>query len=263
MALEFRGKALPMEAEGFARALDQLGVKAPALWAVLAVETKGCGFLPDRRPVILFERHVFSRETGHQFDATHPAISQRTPGGYGSSGAHQYDRLGMAAALNRKAALDSTSWGIGQLMGLNARIAGHDDAEAMVRAMALSEDNQLIGMAGYIAHNHLDRALARNDWASFARGYNGPDYAVNAYDAKLAAAHQQFLVGPMPDLAIRAAQIYLTFLGLQPGPVDGVMGRLTRSALGQFLASQGLPDGGAVDNALLAHLRQAVEKLPA
>src|SRR5204863_9082982 len=33
-----------------------------------SVETSGCGYLPDRRPKILFERHVFSRLTEHRYD---------------------------------------------------------------------------------------------------------------------------------------------------------------------------------------------------
>jgi hypothetical protein len=29
------------------------------------------------------------------------------------------------------------------------------------------------------------------DWAKFARGYNGPGYAQNAYDVKLAQAYEK------------------------------------------------------------------------
>jgi hypothetical protein len=36
--------------------------------AVLTVETLGSGFLPDRRPRILFERHFFPSETKGAFD---------------------------------------------------------------------------------------------------------------------------------------------------------------------------------------------------
>jgi hypothetical protein len=34
--------------------------------------------------------------------------------------------------------------------------------------------------------------LRRNDWAGFARGYNGPGYADNRYDTKLASAYSNF-----------------------------------------------------------------------
>ncbi len=52
--------------------LTECGLVLPELWAVLSVETSGCGYLPDKRPKILFERRVFSRLTGHRFDADDP-----------------------------------------------------------------------------------------------------------------------------------------------------------------------------------------------
>jgi len=263
MSLEFRGKALPLKTDGMAEAIDRLGVKAPELWAVLAVETRGCGFLPDRRPLILFERHVFSRETKHLLDGEHSDVSNPKPGGYGNGGAHQYDRLNVAFGLNKEAALNSTSWGIGQVMGFNARNAGYEDVEAMVDAMTVSEDAQLLGMVGEIASNRLDRSLRNHDWSTFARGYNGPKYAENSYDTRLAAANQKYLVGPLPDLAIRETQIYLAYLDYAPGPVDGVMGRFTRAALNAFQAKHKLPIDDTIHDDLLAYLRLEVEKLPA
>src|SRR5262247_3943288 len=103
MSLEFAGSGLPLDQDGVSQVTNKLGVEAPELWTVVTVETRGCGFLSDRRPVILFERHIFARETQHKFDAAHPDISNKTPGGYGAAGAHQYDRLETAIALNRTA----------------------------------------------------------------------------------------------------------------------------------------------------------------
>src|SRR5574340_43295 len=261
MSTAFTGQALPLDPDGLAQVTEHLGVKAPELWAVLGVETGGCGFLPDRRPVILFERHIFSRATAHRYDDAYPDISRRTPGGYGERGAWQYQRLERACALDRKAALESASWGIGQVMGFNARLAGYDDGEKMVAEMIASENRQLLAMARLITENRLDRALRAHDWAGFARGYNGPDYARNQYDSRLAAAHCKYPQGPLPDLALRAAQIYLTYLGFHPGPVDGVMGRYTRAALREFQEERGLPEGDAVDDVVLAALRAEVDKL--
>ena len=87
MSEPFRGKALPLNQEGMAEVIERLQTTVAELWAVLTVETRGCGFLPDRRPMILFERHIFSRETNHQFDNAHPDISNRKTGGYGPGGA--------------------------------------------------------------------------------------------------------------------------------------------------------------------------------
>ncbi|MCY7315094.1 MAG: N-acetylmuramidase family protein [Rubrivivax sp.] len=37
----------------------------------------------------------------------------------------------------------------------------------------------------------MHRALQRQDWASFARAYNGPGYAQNNYDTKIAAEYNR------------------------------------------------------------------------
>lgn len=261
MPNQFVGAALPLDQDGLTEVIDKMQVKAAEVWSVLSVETRGCGFLQDRRPLILFERHIFSRETDHKFDSGYPDISNPQPGGYGAGGAPQYDRLSHAIVLDRQAALRSASWGIGQLMGFNAEIAGYPDVEAMVTAMMQSENEQLLGMAGEIIHNGLHDALRIHDWAAFARGYNGPAYAENSYDTRLAAAYQKFTLGPLPDLAVRAAQIYLNYLGYSPGTIDGVMGRFTRSALNAFQAQRGLPLTDNIDDEQLADLKGEVEKI--
>ena len=257
MADEFTGKALPLEAQGLQQALDVVAVDAAELWAVIGVETTGCGFLPDRRPKILFERHVFSRETQQRFDASNPDLSNPRPGGYGPGGAPQYDRLKQAISLDRDAALRSASWGLGQVMGYNAVPLGYADTNQMVVAMTASEEEQLVAMVRFVKANHLDGALRTHDWPSFARGYNGPDYTINKYDTRLAAAYQKALYGALPDLTVRAAQIYLIYLGYQPGIIDGVMGRFTRSAMNAFQKKAGLVETDILDETTLIALRQA------
>ena len=255
MGLEFAGRGVPMTALGLAECAETLGVHAPEVWAVLTVETRGCGFLPDRRPLILFERHIFHRETAGRHDAVAPDISQPTMGGYGGGGAVQYERLLRAIALDRRAALRSASWGIGQVMGFNAEEAGFASAEAMVTAMSDAEDVQLRAMVGEIVTRKLHRSLGVHDWTSFARGYNGKDFAVNQYDTRLAAAYSRFAQGLLPDLTVRAAQIYLVYLGFDPGPVDGTLGRRTRSAVVDFQQRQGLTSSGNLDDPTLEQLR--------
>ncbi len=256
MATEFKGTALPLDQEGISEVTDRMGIRAAELWTVLTVETSGCGFLSDRRPKILYERHIFSRETGSRFDASNPDISDRTPGGYGADGANQYDRLEQALALDRIAALKSTSWGIGQVMGFNAGIAGYDDVEALVNAMTVSENEQLRAMAGGIMHNGLHKALSAHNWPAFARGYNGAEYAKNKYDTRLAAAYQEYALGPLPDINVRAAQMYLTYLGYQPGSIDGTPGKLTYTALNNFQQQNGITLTNEINETLLSILKE-------
>jgi hypothetical protein len=251
MPLEFIGKTLALTSIGFGQVAIDLTVKAPEIWAVFAVETAGCGFLPDRRPVILYERHIFSHLTKGQFDDGD--ISSPTPGGYGPSGAPQYDRLARAMALNSDAALQSTSWGLGQIMGMNFALAGFANAENMVSAMCDSEDNQLLAFAAFLKSSKLDIALQTHDWTTFARGYNGPNFAQNHYDTNLQGEYQKYSTGSLPDITVRAAQLYLTIRGFHPGPVDGIAGSLTRDAVQQFQKTNALPVTG-IDDATLAAL---------
>jgi hypothetical protein len=38
----------------------------------------------------------------------------------------------------------------------------------------------------------MHAALKKQDWAAFAKAYNGPGYKANKYDTKLAEAYQHF-----------------------------------------------------------------------
>jgi hypothetical protein len=252
--MNFIGQTLAIDSTGLAAVANALNVQAAEIWTVLHVETSGCGFLPDRRPPILFERHIFSRLTGGAFDASNPDISNPQPGGYGPGGANQYTRLSQAFALNSNAALQSASWGIGQIMGENFSAAGFPDVETMVAAMVDSENAQLNAFRSFLQSNQLSGPLQAHNWASFARGYNGPNFAINQYDVKLNAAFQQFSAGPLPDLDVRAAQLYLTIRGISPGGIDGVLGPRTSSAIIAFQATAGLPQTGSLDAQTLSAL---------
>ena len=245
--IDFAGRGAPIDGSGIDEALQQVRASAADLWAVIGVETSGCGFLDDRRPKILFERHVFSRETLGRFDADVPDLSNPQPGGYGRGGAAQYDRLQRAIALDQQAALRSTSWGLGQVMGYNAAAVGFRSVSDMVTGMRDAENVQILAMARFVVGQGLDGALRSHDWARFARGYNGPNYRINNYDTRLAATHESLSRGGLPDLVVRATQVYLGYLGFDPHGVDGVMGRLTRSALNDFQRSHDLPVTEFVD----------------
>jgi hypothetical protein len=250
--MAFIGQSRPLTSDGMATAATTMTVAVQEVWTVLSVETSGCGFLSDRRPEILYERHIFHRLTGGRFDDGN--LSDPTKGGYGPSGAHQYERLTAAMDLDRDAALKSASWGLGQVLGENFSAAGFASVDQMVQAMTDSEDAQLAAVSAFILENRLDRALRTHDWTSFARGYNGSAFATNHYDVRLRGEFQKLSTGVLPDLDIRAAQLYLTFLGFHPGPIDGFVGPLTRSAIVEFQGKNGLDQTGLVDDELLAKL---------
>ena len=51
-----------LTAADFARAAKNLNVEIAAIRAVAEVEAAGAGFLPDGRPAILYEAHMFHAE---------------------------------------------------------------------------------------------------------------------------------------------------------------------------------------------------------
>ena len=121
--------------------------------------------------------------------------------------------------------------------------------------MVESEDNQLQAMAKFIAASGMAEPLAAHDWASFARRYNGPNYASNNYDGLLQHFYDRYSSGPLPDLRVRAAQLYLTYKGFAPGPIDGIPGSRTTTVIKAFQSAAGMPQTGTVDDALLKALK--------
>jgi len=96
------GAATPLTAQGIEACAHKLSVQPADIWTVLRVEARGCGYFADRRPVILFERHIFSRRTQGRFDSQASDISNRKAGGY-AGGVAEYQRLERAMALDEQA----------------------------------------------------------------------------------------------------------------------------------------------------------------
>lgn len=256
----FIGASTPLSQDGLNAAIECIGTKAAELWAVISVETSGCGYFADRRPQILYERRILYKLTQGRFPVSD--INSPEVGGY-AGGIAEYERLARAMALDQNAALQSASWGIGQVLGENFQAAGFSDAALMVTAMCGAEDAQILAVARFLASSGLDRALRNHDWAGFARGYNGPGYARYSYDTKLLQNYQKYSVGSLPDLTIRAAQLMLTFLHYDTGGVDGWNGPRTESAVRAFQISKGLAPTGEVDDRTTADLHAALNPAPA
>lgn len=189
---EFAGAATPLGLGDIAAAAAVAGVPAASIRVVEMVESNGRGFHPDsRRPVILFEPHIFSRRTQHRFDVSHPDISYPVGGAkpYPAEQDARYEQLFAAMALDEAAALSSASWGLFQIMGYHYGLCGFTTVQGFVRAMVRSEGEQLLALVRFIrAQPPMLEALREADWHAFAREYNGADYARNAYDQKLKAA---------------------------------------------------------------------------
>ena len=159
---------------------------------------------------------------------------------------------------DQDAALQSASWGLGQVLGSNFSSLGYAGVEEMVTAMCASEDGQLEAVVAFITVNKLAGFLQDQDWASYARHYNGADYAKNSYDMRLIAAYTKLSDGPLPDVNVRIAQACLQFLGYSPKGIDGVVGGNTLTALHNFQTKSGVPLTTGVDDDVVAMLLAAL-----
>lgn len=202
----------------FVAAAARLGCTVAQICAVWEVESGG-GWFTDVRadilsidgpggfidgpnlPKILFEAHVFDRETGGRFRSSHPNLSSRTWNRrLYVGGQAEWLRLYRAMQLDRQAALRSASVGGAQIMGFNHQLAGFDTVDAFWEAMKVSERAHLDAFVSFILNKKLAPALRQisnkpADCQPFARGYNGSGFAANRYDAKIAAAHARFSRG--------------------------------------------------------------------
>lgn len=178
-----------------------LGVDVASVKAVAEVESNGSGFITDRAgntvPKILFERHIMFKRLrdctplpSKALSAQYPDLVNPVGGGY-SGGLAEHDRLTRAVMIDRVTALESCSWGAYQVMGYHWKLLGYSSVQELVNK-AYTEDGQLELFVRFIKANpNLAQAIRNKDWVAFARGYNGPAYATNKYDKKMADAYEK------------------------------------------------------------------------
>lgn len=176
------------------------GIEYAGLKAVVEVEASGKGFIGDV-PKILYEPHIMYRlltkknyiTIRNNLMKAHPNLCYPRWGTY-RYGAEsiQHRRLEIASQFNRDTALESCSWGLGQVMGFHWKSLGYESLQAFINDMYESEAKQLEAMIRFIKVNGLLLALKNKDWVKFARGYNGSGYAKNKYHIKLANAYAKY-----------------------------------------------------------------------
>ena len=260
----------PEVIEGIGKAAAEFGIEPAALLAVAEIESGGHAFADvdgSIGPPIRFGGHYFDRRPSAERRAEARRLGLASPvAGAVSNPASQSARwrlLDRAAAIDRNAAWESTSWGIGQVMGAHWAWLGYASVEAMVSEARTGAAGQARLMALYITRAGLAEALRLRDRAAFARGYNGPGYRANRYDEKLAAAFARHAGGAgakqnaMPPAAKPAAMLKRGDRGpavtdLQtalcgagyPVAVDGAFGRLTAEAVMRYQRDHGLAADG-------------------
>jgi peptidoglycan hydrolase-like protein with peptidoglycan-binding domain len=187
----------------YAKLAAQYGLEQAVIYTIQAVESGGKGYLPDGRAKILFEGHVFWKELvkigkdpNKLVKGNENVLYPKWVKTHYVGGAGEYDRLAKAQKIDSTAALKSASWGEFQIMGNNHKTVGYSTVEEFVEAMKVPGTNNVKALLEFCKNNKLLKFVngPSKDWAGFARGYNGPGYATNKYDTKLAAAYAKFKV---------------------------------------------------------------------
>lgn len=253
------------EITGVARAF---GYEPAALLAVADVESSGIAYAlveGQREPLIRFEGHYFDRRLSGQrrIKARLEGLSNPKPGRIPNpqTQAGRWRLLKRAAAIDAVAAYESTSWGLGQVMGAHWEMLGFSSVDDLVQLARSGAAGQARLMASYIERAGLERALAKRDWRAFARAYNGPAYEKNGYHTKMQAAWRRYngLLGhDQSSATLRLGSSGIEVEKLQAAlnargdslVVDGLFGRATRNAVKALQRENGLIVDGVVGPAV-------------
>lgn len=253
-------------------AAGQAGIDPAALLAVMEVESGGRLFAVvqgRKEPLIRFEGHYFDRRLSGREQARARQLGLAAPAAGAipnpSTQSARWALLGKATQIDANAAYESTSWGIGQVMGAHWLWLGFPNVQALVVEARSGAAGQIRLMVRYIDKAGLTAALNKQNWSVFARGYNGPGYARNGYDRKLAAAYRRRVSGTVPPVLkagsrgdfVKALQQQLAVLGYRLR-ADGIFGPATQAAVRRFQKERGLVVDGIAGLRTLEALNKAI-----
>lgn len=187
----------------FEEVAAELGVEVAAIKAVTEIEAGPGhqGFWADGKPLINFDLSMYRKRAArrgvqlNKYTGSHAVIFNRpNTARYGSQQAAQQARLDAAMSIDSISAIEGTFWGMFQIGGFNYDRCGTRSHAEFVELMSRSERDQLELFAEFIRRAGLLPALRAKDWATFARGYNGPSYAARGYHTRLASSYAKHKV---------------------------------------------------------------------
>jgi hypothetical protein len=187
------------------KAASEFGLEPAALLAIAEIESAGQVFAKiDGRnePLIRFEGHYFDRRLSGaaQERARAEGLASPNAGAVANPRAQaaRWQMLERAASIDHQAAYESTSWGLGQVMGSHWQWLGFDDVDALVTEARSGAAGQARLMTRYLDKAGLTSALNDHDWEAVGHGYNGPGFRKNGYHLKLAEGLQAADRRPCP-----------------------------------------------------------------
>lgn len=250
--------------EGIKAEAKRLKVEWEALAAVAEIESGGRPLWEGLCPIRIEGHYFDARLTGAKLkDARNKGLASPTQGKVKNSNSMvaRYAMLDKMIAIDEAAALESCSWGLGQVMGANWKDLGYASVNALVDETKSSVSGQVRVMGLFIETNGLVTALKNRNWASFAKRYNGPSYKKYSYDTKMAAAYGRWKSGAHGSAAVdgpavlergskgpavEELQVKLADLGYYKGRVDGDFGGGTEIAVMDFQRDAAIQVDGRV-----------------
>lgn len=200
-----------MDPRKIAEMAGRYSLDIASVLAVSEVESGGrSGFQGTGLLTVLFEAHIFYRElkkVGLSPDVLmlqYPnLISPVWNKALYKGGDAENIRLGQALKIH-ECAWSCASYGKFQIMGFNHEACGFNTAPEFVKYLKTGEEAHVETFLRFLNSNpSIMTSLKNKDWATFARLYNGPRYAENKYDVKLAAAYQKYLaLHPSPEIPV-------------------------------------------------------------
>ena len=231
-------------------------INEAALLAVVEVESSGVPLWKvgaSMLPPIRFEGHYFyQRLTGAKLqEAINQGLAAKKAGAVKNPRSYsaRYEFLERAKKIDSKAALESTSWGAGQVMGSHWQKLGYKSVEDLVKAAGTVE-GQVDMIVRYLKVHGLIDAVNSRKWDTVAYGYNGPKYKNGKYHTKLADAYAKYSSSATSDYVVEdiagvmQLQTMLNKVGNYNLVVDGDFGPSTKTALIDFQIKNGLVADG-------------------
>ena len=173
---------------------NQFGFDWRVIAAFIEVETGGKGFNSDGKIMIQFEPSWFKRYVPN------------APAGVWSTNkvdvqSKEWEAFNNAFAINKEAAMLSTSIGLGQIMGFHYKRLGYKTVGEMWDDAKKGIDRQIWQICEFIrTDNKLKDAIKRKDWHMIATIYNGANYLQLAkklgrepYNISLEKAYKKYL----------------------------------------------------------------------
>ena len=170
----------------YAKLAKDFNIDISSVKAIDFVESNGEGFDKKTGKIkIQFEPHYFKKLTKFISGlwSTNKVDIQNK----------EWEAFNDAFKLNPNNAMESTSIGRMQVMGIHWKRLGFKSVGDMWDFAKKSEVNQLwLGLQFIATDKRLHTTLLQKNWKEVARLYNGPNYWIKGYDKKLQEAEIKY-----------------------------------------------------------------------